>query len=145
MANGQRSITALMVGFLVFLFFLVFLTTMASPYKDDSVPLYINIVVSVLVGGGAYLAAMRMRMAPAKPNAATPPPALKGDSQMICPHCQTKGTVTTRKVRRKAGVSGGKATAALLTGGISLLGTGLSRKETVTEAHCSKCEAVWRF
>jgi len=67
------------------------------------------------------------------------------DRNIICPHCQTKGSVTTRSVKKKAGISGGKATAALLTAGISLLGTGLSRKDKVTEAHCSNCGATWYF
>jgi len=46
--------------------------------------------------------------------------------QMICPHCQTKGSVRTKPVTKKTGISGGKATAALLTGGVSMLATGLS-------------------
>ncbi len=46
---------------------------------------------------------------------------------MVCPHCQTRGSVYTKAVTQKKGVSGGKATAALLTGGVSLLATGLSR------------------
>lgn len=45
----------------------------------------------------------------------------------------------------KAGVSGGKATAALLTGGFSLLAMGLSRKQRVTEAWCSNCQSTWCF
>ncbi|MDY0088578.1 MAG: hypothetical protein RBS78_08545 [Coriobacteriia bacterium] len=65
--------------------------------------------------------------------------------QMICPHCQSKGTVTTKEVKRKKGVSGGKATAAVLTGGWSILATGLSRKESMTEAHCRKCGSTWHF
>jgi hypothetical protein len=64
---------------------------------------------------------------------------------MICPHCQTKGTVRTQSEQRKAGVSGGKATAALLTGGTSLLLTGLSRKQLVTQAHCDTCNSGWSF
>ncbi|HEY5041386.1 MAG TPA: hypothetical protein VIK53_05230 [Verrucomicrobiae bacterium] len=65
--------------------------------------------------------------------------------EIICPHCQTRGNVRTKPVRRKKGVSGGKATAALLTGGISLLATGLSRKEHVTEAFCLNCKSRWDF
>jgi hypothetical protein len=64
---------------------------------------------------------------------------------MTCPHCQTKGSVAVKRVRIKGGVSGGKATGALLTGGLSLLATGLSRKHEVTEASCSECGAVWHF
>jgi transcription elongation factor Elf1 len=65
--------------------------------------------------------------------------------QMICPHCQTKGSVRTNEIERKVGVSGGKATGAILTGGISLLLTGLSRKESVTQAHCGNCGATWIY
>jgi len=64
---------------------------------------------------------------------------------MICPHCQQKGNVRTRRVTRKRGVSGGKATAAVLTAGVSLLATGLSRKEGSTEAYCGICKSTWEF
>lgn len=66
-------------------------------------------------------------------------------SRMVCPHCQERGSVRTSKVSRKKGVSGSKATGALLTAGFSLLITGLSRKEEETEARCSNCSAVWFF
>jgi hypothetical protein len=65
--------------------------------------------------------------------------------QVICPHCQTRGTVRMKSVRTKTGISGGKATAAVLTGGVSLLATGLSRKESVTVAHCDFCSVTWRL
>src|SRR5216684_1345715 len=61
------------------------------------------------------------------------------NSAMICPHCQTKGSVRTKQTTQKAGISGGKATAAILTGGLSLLAMGLSRKEQRTQAHCGNC------
>lgn len=64
---------------------------------------------------------------------------------LICPHCASKGKVRTKKIEQKQGISGGKATAAILTGGISMLGTGLSRKVTVTQAHCDKCGMTWTF
>lgn len=64
---------------------------------------------------------------------------------MICPHCQQKGGVTTKLVQVKHGVSGAKATGALLTGGVSLLATGLSRRRDATEASCANCEAVWHY
>ena len=67
------------------------------------------------------------------------------EQNMICPHCHTKGSVTTNIVKQKVGISGGKATAALLRAGISLLGTGLSRKQKMTEAICSNCGAKWRY
>lgn len=50
-----------------------------------------------------------------------------------------------KAVTRKKGVSGAKATGALMTGGVSLLATGLSRKEGLTQAHCEKCGSTWDF
>jgi len=68
-----------------------------------------------------------------------------GQGGMVCPHCQTRGSVTTKKVKKKSGISGGKATGAVLTLGVSMLATGLSRKQKMTEAHCSACGAKWHF
>ena len=65
--------------------------------------------------------------------------------EVVCPHCQVKGKVHTRRVDRKAGVSGGKATAAVLTGGLSLFATGLSRHSQVTQAYCENCRQRWEF
>jgi hypothetical protein len=48
-------------------------------------------------------------------------------------------------IKRKKGISGGKAVGALLTGGLSILATGLSRKEKSTQAHCDNCGATWDF
>jgi hypothetical protein len=67
------------------------------------------------------------------------------NSQMICPHCQTKGSVRTMAVTMKKGISGGKATAAVFTAGVSMLATGLSRKENCTQARCDHCECKWTF
>lgn len=64
---------------------------------------------------------------------------------LVCPHCQTRGKVRTQAVNEKKGVSGGKATAALLTGGTSMLVTGLSRKEKATKATCGSCNSTWMF
>lgn len=65
--------------------------------------------------------------------------------QMVCPHCQVAGQVRTMMIKRKKGISGGKAVGALLTGGLSILATGLSRKEKSTQAHCDNCGATWDF
>lgn len=67
------------------------------------------------------------------------------NDHMICPHCQTKGRVMTKAVTQKKGISGAKATGALLTGGVSMLATGLSRKEGTTQAHCLTCSQTWHF
>ena len=64
---------------------------------------------------------------------------------MICPHCQMKGRVHAKPVNRKKGISGVKATGALLTGGLSILATGLSRKEGLTQTHCDNCGSTWDF
>lgn len=62
---------------------------------------------------------------------------------MICPHCHVKGTVRIRNTRRNMGVHGGKLSAALLTGGASILVTGLSRKENAVKARCIRCGEQW--
>lgn len=69
----------------------------------------------------------------------------KHKPEIICPHCQVKGQVYTKPVQHKKGVSGAKATGAILTGGVSLLATGLSRKENLTQAHCCNCDSTWDF
>jgi len=70
---------------------------------------------------------------------------LRQNEQLVCPHCQTKGSVATRRVKLKKGISGGKAVGALMTLGVSVLATGLSRKEDATEAKCSNCGSIWHF
>jgi len=67
----------------------------------------------------------------------------KVNSKLLCPHCQTRGMVHIKDVKKKVGISGGKATGALLTAGLSLFVTGLSRKERTTEAYCGCCEITW--
>jgi predicted RNA-binding Zn-ribbon protein involved in translation (DUF1610 family) len=63
--------------------------------------------------------------------------------QIVCPHCGVAGKVATKQVRVKRGISGGKATGAVLTGGISMLGTGLSRKQHATAMACGNCGMGW--
>jgi len=64
---------------------------------------------------------------------------------LVCPHCQVKGRVRTVRVQRKGSISGGKVMGGLLTGGASLLATGLSRKHWVTQATCENCNSTWDF
>lgn len=75
--------------------------------------------------------------------AAPPPRPTTTSSQIVCPHCQVAGKVTSERVRVKRGVSGGKATGAILTGGLSMLGTGLSRKQMITSLRCGNCRMTW--
>ena len=65
--------------------------------------------------------------------------------QVFCPHCQTKGNVRTKSVSKKQGISGAKATGAVITGGMSVLVTGLSRSDKLTQAHCDNCKSTWTF
>lgn len=65
------------------------------------------------------------------------------DAKIICPHCQVTGRVTTQDTTSKRGISGGKATGAFLTGGWSLLVTGLSRAQSVRAAQCANCGMKW--
>jgi hypothetical protein len=69
-----------------------------------------------------------------------PPPP---NPQIVCPHCTSRGTVTTKAAVRKRGISGGKATGALFTGGLSMVATGLSRKQHMTQMRCSNCGTAW--
>jgi hypothetical protein len=69
----------------------------------------------------------------------------KLNAAMKCPHCEKVGKVRTKGTLHKKGISGGKATAAVLTGGVSILATGLSRKESGTQAHCENCSNTWVF
>jgi hypothetical protein len=64
---------------------------------------------------------------------------------LVCPHCQRTGNVRRTPITQKKGISGAKATGALLTGGLSVLATGLSRKEINTQAHCDNCGSTWIF
>ncbi|ADW69129.1 hypothetical protein AciX9_2085 [Granulicella tundricola MP5ACTX9] len=65
--------------------------------------------------------------------------------KVSCPHCNTVGNVRIKRTSQKAGVSGGKLAGAILTGGISILATGLSRKEIVNLAHCDNCTVSWQL
>jgi len=67
------------------------------------------------------------------------------DPKLFCPHCQQFGHVATEPTTVRRGISGGKACAALFTGGLSMLATGLSQKEAMTKATCSNCGATWQF
>lgn len=93
----------------------------------------------------ALIAAAAAQAKKQAPGSATAIGKAHADSQLVCPHCQTKGKVTTQRVKRKKGLSGGKATGAILTGGLSLPATGLSRKEWQTDARCGQCQTRWSF
>jgi DNA-directed RNA polymerase subunit RPC12/RpoP len=64
-------------------------------------------------------------------------------AKIICPYCKKGGYVNMKSVIRKSGIHGGKATAGVFTGGLSLLVTGLSGKQRVSEYKCCNCNAKW--
>ena len=72
-----------------------------------------------------------------------PLPIPRPVGQIECPFCHGVGTVVVQKIKKKKGVSTGKATAALLTAGISLIGTGLAKKEMVSQLTCAACNMTW--
>jgi hypothetical protein len=67
------------------------------------------------------------------------------NQRMQCPHCQVPGCVRLKAVRRKKGISGAKAIGALMTGGLSLVATGIARKDNLTQARCDHCTVQWDF
>lgn len=85
--------------------------------------------------------------APPLPVAPTSQPVHRGRAgsspRVKCPHCGVTGGVDVKRIKQKKGISGGKATAAVLTVGFSILATGLSRKEEVSQAHCKSCNVTW--
>jgi hypothetical protein len=65
------------------------------------------------------------------------------NEQIVCPHCHTQGSVSVTSTQRKKGLSGGKAAGGLMTGGASILATGLSRKQWVKHLRCENCKMEW--
>lgn len=68
---------------------------------------------------------------------------LRHNPAIVCPYCYTQGQVATWPEERKHGISGAKATGAVLTGGASVLFTGLSQKQKVLAARCDNCLTSW--
>lgn len=62
---------------------------------------------------------------------------------LLCPHCNTKGNVYRKAVKESDGISGGKATGAILTGGTSLWLTGLSKQYEAAKLRCKSCDSRW--
>lgn len=101
-----------------------------------------GVVVALLIAVGIVgLIAFLPRLATAQDVRGLGDP--EDDEKLVCPHCQKRGYVVSRRVQVKRGISGAKATGAVLTAGISLLGTGLARKEWTTRMRCSNCGTTW--
>lgn len=67
----------------------------------------------------------------------------EGAKRIVCPHCGVRGCVSVLPIGVARGVSGGKLAGAWFTGGLSILLTGLSRDQRVTQAKCSNCLMTW--
>ena len=67
------------------------------------------------------------------------------NQKIVCPHCQKAGFVRTKIIMQDKGIHGSKVAAAVITGGITVLAGGLSRKEQMTKAHCENCNSDWVF
>lgn len=64
----------------------------------------------------------------------------RGDKAIVCPFCQTRGTVRTKK---KSQTSVGKGIGAALTFGASTIFTGLNKHSSLIQAKCSQCKQTW--
>ena len=67
----------------------------------------------------------------------------EANTGLICPHCQVRGRMSRKEIKKKKGISASKLIAAPLTGGNSLFVVGLSRKDTYTQLTCGACKMVW--
>ena len=69
----------------------------------------------------------------------------EANTGLLCPHCQTRGKISRKEVKKKKGIRGGKAVAGVMTLGWSAVtpGVGLSRKDTYTQLTCGACKMVW--
>jgi hypothetical protein len=117
----------------------IFLALIYTLRHGPGVVVFSEIVVAALIGFGyfAWLGNKKLK--------SMAPDWGPVNRAMVCPHCQTKGQVHTKNVVHYKGVDGGKAIAAFLTGGLSLLFIGLSRDEGQTQAHCCDCDNTWEF
>jgi transcription elongation factor Elf1 len=88
-----------------------------------------------LKGDPEKLAAAKAKLAELKSGELNP--------KILCPYCQTTGSVHITVKKEKAGISTGKAAMAGLTKGHSLLLTGLAKKENVNHFHCDNCNMNW--
>jgi transcription elongation factor Elf1 len=61
------------------------------------------------------------------------------NSKVKCQFCGAEGAVRVTDVTRKTGISGGKAAGAIVTGGASILATGLSQKKPAKHLSCRNC------
>lgn len=73
-------------------------------------------------------------------NRGVDPTLPRGDKAIVCPFCQTRGTVRTKK---KSQTSVGKGIGAALTFGVSTIFTGLNKHQSLIQATCAQCKQTW--
>lgn len=66
------------------------------------------------------------------------------NTKIVCPYCRVAGNVYSAKVQANKGISGEKAIAAWVTGGISLATIGISNIEVVNGFLCKNCNTDWK-
>jgi len=103
------------------------------------------IFVICLIGAGVTESNKKANQTPAQKRAADTAQYGPVNSSLVCPHCQASGGVRTKAVKKKQGISGAKATGAVLTAGFSVLATGLSKKGEMLQCHCSNCSVTWHI
>jgi hypothetical protein len=105
------------------------------------------VIVIILIVVGILVAGIAMGIKDSTPDSRTgiSPAQARAHQQalIICPYCQNRGGVTWHQVKRKQGISGAKATGAVLTGGLSVVATGLSKKGFVRACSCAICGMKW--
>ena len=97
-----------------------------------------GVLIGLAAGTGIWIAMQRAKSSPERLARER-----EAQARIRCPHCGEVGHVTKTLVQRKQGVSGGKATGALLTGGVSMVFTGLSRKQQMSHLRCGNCLMEW--
>lgn len=113
------------------------------------VVMWFGIAVVVIAGGLALLLSLvsdapKQTSARPKPR---PSPAqqvqAEQQAKIVCQFCQQVGSVTARRVKRRKRTSATRVVGGVMTMGGSLGVTGVSKKGTVTELHCSNCGMTW--
>ena len=116
-------------------FSFVFLWFFAFPYYLKTRPKY------VALHQPARLEAQAARLAN---QAAADAAHAAGDAHLICPHCQTKGTVTTALIESEGGLAG-RNIDGIYFPVATMLETGQPASTILTQAHCGTCQSVWKF
>jgi hypothetical protein len=108
----------------------------------NPIPMYICLGFCVVVGLlGLFVAILTKPMPDNK--AAAERARRQAMAKIVCPHCHVAGQVQTTRTKVKDGISGGKATGAIITAGASVWLTGLAQKKPATLNTCGNCNSTW--